>query len=224
VLPRLRKQSPNSKAATDYGTLVHYWKETGDSHPSWAASGDIALLEKKLVATDIDRDDWWPPERGRHEITAALNLRTREIQVYRGARDGADEWKRQFGPEWLTGTVDWVGVTKDGLPWIDDLKTGRWPVDPRTKQLLSYGLVDYGLGGWRPSYQAERSITQWPKYPIAALPERKWGPLMTALELEEHLDDLRWALDHPTEMNPGPEQCRFCDSQGACPAYAETLA
>src|SRR5690606_5465858 len=140
----------------------------------------------------IDREEWWPPSQGRHEVTCALHLKERRIEVYRGAREGSDAWKAQFGPEWLTGTVDWVGRI-DGLPWIDDLKTGRWPVEPTTKQLLSYGLFDYAIDGWRPSYQAARSITQWQKYPIHGHPVRKWGPLMTALDLEEHLDDLVWA-------------------------------
>lgn len=217
VLPRTREPTENSIRATNFGTLVHHWKETGESNPKWADPRDIELLDKKLIATDIDREEWWDPAVGEHEFSYALNLKTRELRKYRGARDGADAWKSAFGPEWLTGTVDWVGLI-DGLPWIDDLKTGRWPVEPTTKQLLSYGLFDYADRQWHPEYRAYRSITQWPKYPISGHPVRKWGPLMTALDLEEHLDDLVWALEHPTEMNPGREQCKFCDSQDVCPA------
>lgn len=169
------------------------------------------------MTTGVRRDDWWPNGQGQHEVTYALNLITLELRRFRGARADADKWKAQFGPQWLTGTIDWLG-TMGGLPWLDDLKTGRWPVDPRTKQLPSYGLFSYFESGRHADYQAHRSITQWPKYPINGLPVRKWGPLMTALELEEHLDDLRWALEHPTETNPGEEQCRFCDSAPVCPS------
>lgn len=165
----------------------------------------------------MDRLSLYPPNKGEHEKSYALNLVTLELKEFRGARDAADAWKKTFGPQWLTGTVDWIGSYDGIIPWIDDLKTGRWPVDPKTKQLLSYGLFDYIADGRKPDYEAHRSITQWPKYPIPAPPVRKWGPLMTALDLEEHLDDLQWALHHPTEMNPDYETCRFCDSAPVCP-------
>lgn len=167
------------------------------------------------------RETWWPSANGEHEFTYALNLRTLELRKFDGRGKDADIWKKVFGPDWLTGTVDWVGQW-EGIPWIDDLKTGRWPVDPRTKQLLSYGLFDWVDQGKHPHYQAHRSITQWPKYPINGVPRRTWGPLMTGLELEEHLDDLRWSLDHPTEMNPTADGCKFCDSAPVCPSALVT--
>lgn len=177
------------------------------------------------------RERYWPPGMGRHEVTYALNLRTLELRKYTGPSAGADKWKRSFwrlGREWLTGTIDWLGEC-DGTPWIDDFKTGKWPVSPQIKQIVSYGLFDWCDRGRHPHYRCVRSVTQWPKYRIDELPTRTYGTLLTTLELEEHLDDLRWALDHPDEVNPVPlsidwdpneplSPCAFCPCREPVPA------
>lgn len=190
----------------------------------WADDRDCALLEKKVLATGIKRHEWWPPSYGRHEVTFAVNLKTLSLCEYTGSRDGADAWKKRFGPAWLTGTIDWEGrLPYEGTPWIDDLKTGRWPVHPDSKQLLSYGLYPWLKAERSKSWGCARSITQWPKYPIAALPIRTWGTPMCGLDMEEHVDDLRYSLEHPTETNPTEEGCRFCDCRPVCPAHSEGM-
>jgi hypothetical protein len=135
---------------------------------------------------------------------------------HRLERDGpSDDWKLDFNPrEWLTGSIDYLGVNG----WVDDLKTGRWPVDPRTsRQLRSYALAAWVRDGRARDWESVVSITQWPKYPLAA-PPRRTSALLTALDLSEHLMELQWAVDHPDEINPTPDGCRFCTSRLACPA------
>lgn len=186
----------------------------------------MLLLGRKLYRSGVNREELWQPGTGLHEVSFALNLRTLNIMRYRGARDGADRWKANFarlrnGPDWLTGTVDWVGAIND-RPWIDDFKTGKWPVHPEIKQIVSYGLFLWVEDKRPRRYEIERSVTQWPKYPLEAPPTRTFGGVISTLELEEHLDDLRWAIDHPDEVNPVPigigqwdpneplSHCSFC--------------
>lgn len=214
MLPRVREKSVRATDAADFGTLVHHWKETGESDPAWASERDIVCLEKKLLGTGIKREDWWPTGAGRHEVTFAVELYTLRLREYTGPREGADEWKKQFSPRWLTGTIDWL-ATHNARPWIDDLKTGAWPVHVDTKQLLSYAMYPYAKHAPFPYWT---TITQWPKYPLAGLP-RRTGRWASELDMLAHLDDLRWAHEHPTEINPTENGCRFCDSKPICPAH-----
>lgn len=179
--------------------------------PEWADERDSLLLTKKIEATGIVRADWWP-DGGYHEVTFAVEVFAEGLAEYIGDRAGADAWKKQFDPRrYLTGTIDYW---RPG--WIDDLKTGRWPVHPSTRQLLSYALYDWLALGRPDSWECERTITQWPKYPIAKPPVRSHGPLMADLDIREHLDNLRYALTHD-DKNPTEEYCRFCDSRSCCP-------
>ncbi len=162
------------------------------------------------------REDWWPSGEGEHEVTFVIYA-NETVCKYVGPRESADEWKKAQTGALLTGTIDWVG--SNGIhPCIDDLKTGRH-VNPLSKQLLSYALFDYLYHDRHPEYQCGRSITHWPKYPIDGRPRRLYGPLITALELEEHLDDLHWSLANPDEINPTDDGCRWCDSRPNCPAW-----
>lgn len=130
-----------------------------------------------------------------------------------------DAWKKSFNANhYLTGTIDWLQLgNEETLPWVDDLKTGRWPVDPKTsKQLLSYLLVPWTLAG-SPliGWEGVVSITQWPKYPLGKLPKRS-SHRVSGLELAEHLEDLRWAMNSPDVANPTEEHCRFCPCRTNC--------
>jgi hypothetical protein len=62
------------------------------------------------------------------------------------------------------------------------------------------------------------SITQWPKYPLAGKPVRTSYQL-SGFDLLEHLEDLRWAMAHPDEVNPDEEACRFCAAKPNCPKW-----
>ncbi len=226
IAPSQLTRRTKTEEAADTGTLLHLWVETGEEHPAVA---------RKILSSGFRREEYWPPGQGEHEVTFAINLRTLELQrpSAKVAKTAGDEWKTRFDPAlWLTGTMDWLGVDS-GVDWVDDLKTGNWPVDPLTGQLLSYALVPWILKG-RPEsdYQVQRSITWWPWYPLSAWPKRTWADPANALDLLCHVQDLRYAAEnpdkavvvppvyHPTkkykdgrraveEMSP----CTFCDGR-----------
>jgi Protein of unknown function (DUF2800) len=223
-LPRIDR--PGGDAA-EFGTLVHHWAETGEHDPDWGKPGHIKTLAKKLAESKIDRLAWWPPGHGEHEVTYAIHLPTLKLTIRDKEpgepRDAADKWKKQFvGHEWLTGSIDWCFFGDDEhLPWIDDLKTGSWPVEADdNKQLMSYALVPWFKAGRPLDWECAISITQWKKYPVAGLPVRT-GSKVTGLDLFEHVDRLRWSAEHPDETNPTEDNCRFCGSQTFCSAFAD---
>jgi hypothetical protein len=197
VLPRSRIKSQKTVDAADYGTAAHHWVETGE------IVDDVVL--KKVTLSGIRRHEWWPRE-GKHEVAFALHLFTLELRKYDGPREGADAWKRQFDDkmEWLTGTVDYIHTYR-GRPWTDDFKSGKWPVDYRTKQVASYQLVSWVDEGCPTKPLYYRSITQWPQSPLDALPTRVGlNHPVTGLELKMHLENLRWAVENPDECKPEP--------------------
>lgn len=194
VLPRSNLKSPDTIKAAEYGTAAHAWVETGEETDR--------NVTRKVLRSGINREKWWPPE-GRHEVAFALNLFTLELRKYKGKRAGADAWKRKYDgkKQWLTGTVDYLH-THLGRPWVDDFKSGKWPVDYRTAQVTSYLLLPWVDEGCPNEGLYYRSITQWPLYPLDALPTRTGlGDPATAIELKMHLDDLKFAIENP-EPNP----------------------
>lgn len=228
VVARTLVRTRKANESAGYGHLVHSWKETGrafdpESGDDWS-NGDADLLRRKLFAVGdlLDRGALWPGDRSNHELTFAVHLTADPPQVSWYHRETAtctaDEWKAAFGTEFLTGTLDYVG-TRDGTPWVDDLKTGRWPVDPaRSRQLRSYALAVWASRGCAPEFVCHVSITQWPVYPLDGLPVRTWHVLDT-MDLEEHLEDLRYSLAHPEEAVPS-DQCAFCDGRVGFPTSA----
>lgn len=229
VPERLRSES--SQKAIDWGTLCHFWKETGDPYMPGASATDIRCLEKKLLMSGVEREDWWPPGPGQHEVTFAVHLKTRQLRMYDADMvvrlddepwANFDDWKAAFDPkEYLTGTIDWLEND-----WVDDLKTGHWPVDEKTsKQLLSYALVPWMQNGMSPSWHGVVSITQWERYPLAGLPHRREHEV-SAYDLNEHLEDCLYAVEHPERFNPTEEGCKFCDRRaaGLCPEWANEQA
>lgn len=223
VLPRYDSRSEAADEAAEYGTLAHWWKETGETRPEWASERDSKLLEAKIALSGTNRNNWWRPGNGEHEVSFAIRLHDAHLELFHGLRTEAEAWKAKFDRRlYLTGTIDWVFWGADGNPaWVDDLKTGKWPVSPTSRQLRSYALVPWIKAGMPPSYDVNVSITGWPKYPKWKGPKREWHSL-TALDLAEHLDDLRHAATHPEEANPesiyigpfDPERklsvCAFC--------------
>jgi hypothetical protein len=216
VLPRSRGASEKRDRAAAYGTLVHHWKETGDEAPAWADPRDVKTFGKRLVLSGVERDVWWPPGAGEHEVTFALNLLTLEL-LQPPEEAVRDEWKAAFSTPWLTGTIDWLSGS-----WVDDLKTGNWPVDPVTsKQLRSYSLLPWARAGFPVKWSGLITITQWPKYPLASPPQRTSHEI-DGFDMAEHLSDLQWAVDHPDEVNPTEDGCRFCASKGVCPSWVDS--
>lgn len=192
-----------TSASAEYGTAVHRWKETGEI----PFGPDGKLLEKKLLLSGADRGILWPMD-GEHEVTFAIGLVEPSVVMYGGPRDGADSWKASWPLDHLTGTADYVGA----VGWVDDLKTGRRPVIPaESMQLRSYALAGWLSAGRPARYSVMTTITQWPKYPLAAPPVRSEYAL-TGFDLEEHLERLRYAVAHTEEANIG-ECCTFCDAR-----------
>lgn len=224
-LPQIDRGSGD---AAEFGTLVHHWKETGETDPEWGKPGHIKTLEKKLVESGIDREMWWPKGHGTHEVTFGINLKNLSLVLYKHEkghdRSSPDLWKKTFakgvGLYALTGSIDWCFDGDDEhLPWVDDLKTGNWPVEAEDNdQLKSYALVPWIKAGKPIKWECALSITQWKKYPLHGLPVRV-GTKVTGLDLWEHVDRLIWSVEHPEEKNPSEDNCRFCNSQAACDAY-----
>lgn len=214
MLPRTRPRSDKADRAAAFGTLVHHWKETGEEEPQWADDRDLLCLQKKLAMSGVRREVWWPT--GVHEVSFAIDLERAEVTRYTGDKFLRDEWKAKFDPtKYLTGTIDLLDTTGDA-PWVDDLKTGHWPVNPKTsRQLRSYALVPWLEAGSPYSWVCVVTITQWEKYPLAGQPKRKQH-IITGFDMLEHLEEVRWAVAHPNEVTPS-EQCRFCDSRPSCP-------
>lgn len=222
VLPRTREKTENAQKAANWGTLCHYWKETGEVEMPGASEKDVLCLEKKILLSGIEREDYW--SLGQHEVSFALHLTTCKLQLYPGygkAGCDRDAWKKGFSEEWLTGTIDYL---REGEGWLDDLKTGRWPVDVRTsKQVRSYALMPWVQDGMRLDWTIEATITTWERYPLAGLPTRQ-SCVLNGWDLSDHLEDLRYAVDHPDETRETEEGCRFCDSRPNCPEWAWATA
>lgn len=238
ILPRREKTDD----ANQLGTLCHHWKEVGHWSGCWPSpltekqDGFVRLLLKKLALSGLDDlyEEYWPSGCGRHEVTFAYSPFTLELVLYEGERWGADEWKKQSrfdASRWVTGTIDWLGHTFGKDRWrIDDLKTGAWPVAVEdNKQLLSYAVVPWLMDEHPDEWELDVSITSWPKYPLAGLPTRKTG-IITAFEIQEHLQDLRWALGNPQIVRPsdyGEAQverelanCAGCDCREPVPGIS----
>lgn len=232
VLPRpVSAPREKTQRAADLGTLLHYWKETGSTEMPGADERDIETADKKVLLSGIDRTEWW--HDGEHEVAFAINLDTLAVRRYSQYKLDppvtADAWKKSWGPRWLTGTIDYLRNDGGG----DDLKTGNWDVEAEgNKQLLSYALLTWAEAGCPARWEKWWSITAWKKYPLAALPKRSWT-LITGMDLVDHLEDLRWAVDHPEEVRVIDTVCGNCGglghSQWACgydhePGYEDELS
>ena len=236
-LPRV-PDSPGDGAA--WGTLVHAWKETG----RWPVD-DLRTRRRAaaLVAAGLTRGDLWPG--GEHEVTYAVSTAARGAMVARETLD-TPEQRNAFaaarGPEWVTGTADWVGDWF-GEPWIDDLKTGvSHPIDfaaHRAGDLADDGgdpwdlwqLRFYALGEivWRNREAPSGvwvSVTWWPRYPADSAPVRIGPRRVAAAEVLGTIGPLlEMARRNAAESAAGPavaragDHCTFCRSRAYCPVY-----
>lgn len=204
IAPQRLVRGPKVEAAANYGTLVHHWAETGETNPTWADPRHVDILERKLLLSGISRETYF--HGGESEVTFAVHIPTLEIASHGGARYTADAWKRNFDREWLTGTIDYL--YEDG--GVRDLKTGRHIVSPTAPQLRSYMLLTWIRQG-HPFSLPETSIVHWPMYPLDGLPTVTYGQL-NGIEMWEHVEGLRHALNNPNELIPG-EHCRFCGAK-----------
>lgn len=221
VRPQSGERSKASIKAADWGTLVHNWKETGDTRGN-------KTLNKKLAASGIDRARLWPTigDSHGHETTFSICLETLQLRIWSssGSKYSRDHWKRRHPKRsYLTGSIDWLSTVsrKDlpELPWVDDLKTGAWPISARTSaQLRSYALVPWVLSGCDTDVWV--SITQWPKYRLDCRPKRNWH-LLKSVDLAKHVQKLRWATSNTSKAIPTEDGCKFCLSKPNCKEYQE---
>lgn len=209
------------KAAT-YGTLVHAWKVDGDTRGS-------KTLVKKLQAVSIDREKLWPTVGNiyGHETTFSVHLETLQLRIWSPTRSkySSEHWKRRHPRNsYLTGSIDYLSKRSRNdlpeIPWLDDLKTGSWPVNAKTSlQLRSYAIAPWVLGDCNTDVWV--SITQWPKYRLDCRPKRNWHLLKSA-DIAHHLQKLRWAVRNPDKAIPSENGCRFCLCKPDCNEYQES--
>lgn len=237
VLPRTEVKSERALEAADWGTMGHRWKATGEVRVEPGRTNHEKLFRERLERTALDRSVLWP-EGGEHEVAVAINCVTGEVERFPGSAmvdpEAADAWKAAHDDRWVTGTLDYRHTIM-GEPWVDDYKSGAWPVPVETFQLDGYGYADWVLAG-RPE-QSRVSITQWPRYPKDGLPWRV-GRVITASEHQDFLNNLGLARELyltmagvslscqgniPIDLLTPGEWCRFCPSRGECPAYDKDI-
>lgn len=215
LLPRYENRYEKAELAAGFGTLIHHWKETGETSPKWASERDIGALQRKLERSGVRRETYWPAG-WRHEVTFAIHLPTLKAKVYSGPRELADWWKKGAPPlEYLTGTID--GYLPASAPWgprVDDLKTGHWLPDVATaKQLRSYALLPWVEDGCPLLWECEVSFTHWEKYPLAGEPE-VYRHTLDGLDMQEHVELLRDAAAHPDRVVVVDTVCGRCGQEG----------
>lgn len=224
VRKKTGKRSEKADGSAEWGTFIHHWKETGEIKGSKSAS---RTLNKKLLASGIDRAQLWPAISGSygHETTFSINIETLQLRIWtpKGSKYPRDYWKhRHPRNRYITGSIDWLSKrSRDGLPWVDDLKTGTWPVNAKySKQLRTYALVPWLLSGCKTAVWV--SITQWPKYRLDCKPKRNWY-LIKSAELKKHLEKIKWAIKNTHRAIPSVEACRFCLCKPECKEYQDEL-
>ena len=214
-LPTAELRSPATRESADWGTYVHEYVRTrvvppaDKDHPTYPdrlrdrldAAGDVLAL--------------WPVG-GRNEVSFAYAIDTGEvISAELPTKKEEDAWKEAYDSRYVTGTADYLGSLL-GRPWVDDLKTGRFPPSPSSAQTVFYALCAARLAG--STEGAYVTITHWPRYPVGCRPERV-GRVLTPEDLDDFADLLeqRWRAS-PRALNPG-EHCRFCPSRTNCPVF-----
>lgn len=222
VLPRTETRSERAILAGEYGTAVHTWKETGKYEQKFATT-----IKKKVEAAGVSRDALWAG--GLHEVPLAYNVVTEEALalVLPVSNDEKTAWKAGFGNDWVVGTADYVGQILD-LPWVDDLKTGRYAEWDSYKHQQTFYALAWGLFAFHSLLPTRCTLTHWPKYPLPKPPVR----LGVVLEPDYFLDfknklrqlkqdvlrlttDKERGMDVSLRLSDG-EQCVFCPSKSSC--------
>lgn len=207
--------------AAQWGVVCHEWKETGilpDSLPY------AKLLDEKIKTAPVHRMVLWPKE-GEHEVALAYNVITgRALRAPEGSTsEYKDIWKREFGDEWITGTLDFAMELMDE-PWVDDLKTGRLVEYKNYKYQQAFYCLAWSKVRYKELRDVRSTLTLWPKYPKTAKPYRV-GKVITGAKLAVMAKKLLGLREVILEARgtKGPlvagEQCFFCPSKAFCTEY-----
>ena len=209
VLPNDAPRSQTSIEAAEYGTAAHAYVENIEDYLQDVTHPKLA--RKLSMSPDSE-----------HQLRALYTLPghpTREGHYAYGAGgalryvgEGWDDFRAAFPG--ITGTCDYV--VDDGTElFVDDLKTGRFPPNPRSWQIRFYALCAWLIAG-KPAVTTV-SVTHWPFYPLAGVPKRKRSVLNHAdhAETQRRLDEL---IARPTEFVVGTH-CKFCPARTNCEAY-----
>lgn len=221
LLPR--ELSPPGLAA-EWGSMAHRWMETGEYDDTPAGK----LLRKKVETSGVERHKVWPAT-GKFEVALSYNVENGKAAWYippagmpiEQQRKERDAWKSVFDDEWIVGTADYLGELLDN-PWVDDLKTGRnahWG-DFRYQQFL-YGIA-YTSVVYKDLQPVRSTITHWPRYPVARLPNRM-GTVIEPDQFKEFAAKLRQLRKEvkagKIKLNVG-NHCYFCPSKNNCTEYS----
>ncbi len=223
LLPHLATRSAYADESASWGTFCHSWKETGEFGKGRSAT----TLRKKVKESGVKREELWA--HGLHEVPVAYNVLTREARalVVPVPTIQKNAWKASHGPEWITGTADYVGQLLD-LPWVDDLKTGRRVEYDYYKYQQGFYTMAWTLFSMHSLTPARSTLTHWPKYPVAAPPLR-FGYVLEPedmLDLQSKLEALYrqtlkltvlkdGGMDVTSHLVDGP-QCLYCPAKPGC--------
>lgn len=220
--PQLPKRSRDE--AAEYGTIVHKWKETG-LVPAGESLLHRTVRAKVQRLPAEERERWWP--NGHHEVHVSWDPRDGRGELWPESRarqlsDSVkyESWEEyRYGIPGFTGTLDFVG-DHNGLPWIDDLKTGRTDNGPPEEfaPLLGYASAWLAAKSMRACYV---SLTYFRRYPVGESVIERVGPVFVG---RQQLSDFREAVlasvngrHKVDELNPGPH-CTYCPAEDNCPA------
>jgi hypothetical protein len=226
-----------SDDAKKWGTMVHFWCQTGKiRHPDRDSRDKVtkafARREEKLFENRIRINKLKPrslyPIEGNHEVAMAYNWRLgTSIVLFDDGDEGP--WKTGFNSDWITGSCDYhldrmlgTGSVNDVF-WIDDLKTGKWwnklPQD--CAQLKFYALCLSQHAERLPKKGITLTVTHWPKYPAKQPPNRDDFKYIISLdEIKEFEITVQKKCQEVANglkiYNSSAENCRFCPKRHSC--------
>lgn len=221
MLPREERKSERAVEAANYGTAVHYWKETGEE-----GEGRLWTTIKKKIE-GVNRGELWPD--GLHEVPLAFNVLTTEARalVLPVSNEAKAQWKANMGPDWIVGTADFVGLLLGG-PWVDDLKTGREAHWEKYAAQQTFYLMTWTLFSEHTLVPGRTTITHWPRYPINLKPLR-FGKVLEESDYLDfqvrlrnlHAEYVKLKTEQESGMDVIPrlrdgEQCVYCPSKLSC--------
>lgn len=218
---------PNTRRdrAAQWGNMCHFWKETGvlPDNEAWALP-----LHRKIKLSKIDRLAQWP-EFGVHEVALAYNVVTGKaarcqvpIGAPGGGREYREHWKLAFSDEWVTGTLDYAAELL-GVPWVDDLKTGRVVSIHDYEYQQAFYVLGWTLAEYGELRESRSTITHWPRYPLEGRP-RRLGRVLDVGYLTTFRGELRKLRERILRGRKGAKvklesgsHCTFCPSKEICP-------